>query len=67
MTSEERIDELEKKVRIMAMANDNLRERSDNMSAQLAAIKDTLAKIYGVLELQDKINQINMINMITKQ
>ncbi len=66
MTSEERIDELEKKVRIMAMANDNLRERSDNMSAQLAAIKDTLAKIYGVLELQDKINQINMINMITK-
>lgn len=26
MTSEERIDELEKKVRIMAMANDNLRE-----------------------------------------
>lgn len=64
MTSEERIDELEKKVRIMAMANDNLRERSDNMSAQLAAIKDTLAKIYGILDLQDKINRINMM---TKQ
>ena len=64
MTSEERIDELEKKVRIMEMANDNLSKRLDNMSAQLTVIKDTLAKIYVVLKLQDKINQINMM---TKQ
>ena len=61
MTSEERIDELEKKVRIMEMANDNLSKRLDNMSEQLTVIKDTLAKIYVVLELQDKINQINMM------
>ena len=61
MTSEERIDELEKKVRIMEMANDNLSKRLDNMSAQLTVIKDTLAKIYVVLKLQDKINQINMM------
>lgn len=61
MTSEERIDELEKKVRIMAMANDNLRERLDNTSEQLRIVNDSLAKIYGILELQDKINRINMM------
>lgn len=61
MTSEERIDELEKKVRIMEMVNDNLSERLDNMSEQLRIVKDTLVKIYGILELQDKINWINMM------
>lgn len=64
MTSEERIDELEKKVRIMEMVNDNLSERLDNMSEQLRIVKDSLVKIYGILDLQDKINRINMM---TKQ
>lgn len=61
MTSEERIDELEKRVRIMELKNDNLSERLDNMSEQLRIVKDTLVKIYGILELQDKINQTNMM------
>jgi hypothetical protein len=61
MTSEERIDELEKKVRIMEMANDNLSKRLDNMSEQLQIANNSLATIYGILELQDKINRINMM------
>lgn len=61
MTSEERIDELEKKVRIMEMANDNLSKRLDNMSEQLQIVNNSLAKIYDILELQNKINCINMM------
>lgn len=61
MTSEERIDELEKKVRIMEMVNYNLSERLDNMSEQLRIVRNTLVEIHGILELQDKINQTNMI------
>lgn len=64
MTSEERIDELEKKVRIMAMANDNLGKRLDIMSEQLQIVNNSLVSIYGILDLQDKINRINMM---TKQ
>lgn len=64
MTSEERIDELEKRVRIMELKNDNLSERLDNMSEQLQIVNDLLVKIYGILDLQDKINRINMM---TKQ
>lgn len=59
MTSEERIDELEKKVCIMAMMNDNLSERLDNVSERLQIINNSLAKVYDILELQNKINQIN--------
>lgn len=61
MTSEERIDELEKRVRIMEMKNDNLGKRLDIMSEQLQIVNDLLVRIYGVLELQDKINHINMM------
>ena len=64
MTSEERIDELEKRVRIMEMKNDNLGKRLDIMSEQLQIVNDSLVKIYGLFELQDKINKINMM---TKQ
>ena len=64
MTSEERIDELEKRVRIMELKNDNLGKRLDIMSEQLQIVNDLLVRIYGVLELQDKINRINMM---TKQ
>lgn len=64
MTSEERIDELEKRVRIMELKNDNLGKRLDIMSKQLQIVNDSLVRIYGVLELQDKINRINMM---TKQ
>ena len=64
MTSEERIDELEKRVRIMELKNDNLSERLDNMSEQLQIVNDSLVKIYCILDLQDKINRINMM---TKQ
>lgn len=64
MTSEEKIDELEKRVRIMELKNDNLSERLDNMSEQLQIVNDSLVKIYGLFELQDKINRINMM---TKQ
>lgn len=35
MTSEERIDELEKRVRIMELKNDNLGKRLDIMTKQL--------------------------------
>lgn len=61
MTSEERIDELEKRVRIIEMENNNLREHLDNMSTQLKAVNDSLVTIYGILTIQDKINKINMI------
>ena len=61
MTSEERIDELEKRVRIMEMENNNLREHLDNMSTQLRTVNDSLVTIYGILTIQDKINKINMI------
>lgn len=61
MTSEERIDELEKRVRIMEMKDDNLRKRLDIMSEQLQIVNNSLVSIYGVLELQDKIDRINMI------
>ena len=61
MTSEERIDELEKKVRIMEMANDNLSERLDNMSEQLKIVNDSIGKIYDILSIQDVINHINMM------
>lgn len=64
MTSEERIDELEKRVRIMEMKNDNLGKCLDIMSEQLQIVNNSLVSIYGVLELQDKINRINMM---TKQ
>lgn len=64
MTSEERIDELEKRVRIMELKNDNLGKRLDIMSEQLQIVNDSLVKIYGLFELQDKINKINMM---TKQ
>lgn len=64
MTSEERIDELEKRVRIMELKNDNLGKCLDNMSEQLQIVNDSLVKIYGLFELQDKINKINMM---TKQ
>lgn len=64
MTSEERIDELEKGVHIMEMKNDNLGKRLDIMSEQLQIVNNSLVSIYGVLELQDKINRINMM---TKQ
>lgn len=64
MTSEERIDELEKRVRIMEMKNDNLGKCLDIMSEQLQIVNNSLVSIYGVLELQDK---INCINMMTKQ
>lgn len=64
MTSEERIDELEKRVRIMELKNDNLGKRLDIMSEQLQIVNDLLVKIYGLFELQDKINKINMM---TKQ
>lgn len=64
MTSEERIDELEKRIRIMELKNDNLGKRLDNMSEQLQIVNDSLVKIYGLFELQDKINKINMM---TKQ
>ena len=64
MTSEERIDELEKRVRIMEMKNDNLGKRLEIMSEQLQIVNDSLVKIYGLFELQDKINKINMM---TKQ
>lgn len=57
MTSEERIDELEKKIRIMEMANDNLKE-------QLKIVNDSIGKIYDILSIQDAINRINMM---TKQ
>lgn len=64
MTSEERIDELEKRVRIMEMKNDNLRKRLDIMSEQLQIVNNSLVSIYGILDIQDKINRINMM---TKQ
>jgi hypothetical protein len=64
MTSEERIDELEKRVRIMKMKNDNLGKRLDIMSEQLQIVNNSLVQIYGILDLQDKINRINMM---TKQ
>lgn len=64
MTSEERIDELEKRVRIMEMKNDNLGKRLDIMSEQLQIVNSSLVSIYGILDLQDKINRINMM---TKQ
>lgn len=67
MTSEERIDELEKRVRITELKNDNLGKRLDIMSEQLQIVNNSLVQIYGILDLQDKINQINMINMMTKQ
>lgn len=64
MTSEERIDELEKRVRIMELKNDNLGKRLDIMSEQLQIVNNLLVQIYGILDLQDK---INCINMMTKQ
>lgn len=64
MTSEERIDELEKRVRIMEMKNDNLGKRLDIMSEQLQIVNNSLVQIYSILDLQDKINRINMM---TKQ
>lgn len=64
MTSEERIDELEKRVRIMKLKNDNLGKRLDIMSEQLQIVNNSLVQIYGILDLQDKINRINMM---TKQ
>ena len=64
MTSEERIDELEKRVRIMELKNDNLGKRLDIMSEQLQIVNNSLVQIYGILDLQDKINRINMM---TKQ
>lgn len=62
MTSEERIDELEKRVRIMELKNDNLGKRLDIMSEQLQIVNNSLVSIYGILDLQDKINCINMIS-----
>lgn len=64
MTSEERIYELEKRVRIMEMKNDNLGKRLDIMSEQLQIVNNSLVSIYGILDIQDKINRINMM---TKQ
>lgn len=64
MTSEERIDELEKRVRIMEMKNDKLGKRLDIMSEQLQIVNNSLVSIYGILDIQDKINRINMM---TKQ
>lgn len=64
MTSEERIDELEKRVRIMEMKNDNLGKRLDIMSEQLQIVNNLLVSIYDILDIQDKINRINMM---TKQ
>lgn len=64
MTSEERIDELENRVRIMEMKNDNLGKRLDIMSEQLQIVNNSLVSIYGILDIQDKINRINMM---TKQ
>lgn len=64
MTSEERIYELEKRVRIMEMKNDNLGKRLDIMSKQLQIVNNSLVSIYGILDIQDKINRINMM---TKQ
>ena len=64
MTSEERIDELEKRVRIMEMKNDNLGKRLDMMSEQLQIVNNSLVSIYDILKIQDKINRINMM---TKQ
>lgn len=64
MTSEERIDELEKRVRIMEMKNDNLGKRLDIMSEQLQIVNNSLVSIYDILNIQDKINRINMM---TKQ
>lgn len=54
MTSEERIDELEKRVRIIEMENNNLKE-------QLKIVNDSIGKIYDILSIQDVINHINMI------
>lgn len=54
MTSEERIDELEKRVRIIEMENNNLKE-------QLKIVNDSIGKIYDILSIQDVINRINMI------
>lgn len=61
MTSEERIDELEKRVRIMEMKNDNLGKRLDIMSEQLQIVNNSLVSIYDILDIQDKINRINMM------
>lgn len=61
MTSEERIDELEKRVRIMEMKNDNLGKRLDIMSEQLQIVNNLLVSIYDILDIQDKINRINMM------
>ena len=46
MTSEERIDELEKRVRIMELKNDNLGKRLDIMSEQLQIVNNSLVQIY---------------------
>ena len=54
MTSEERIDELEKRVRIIEMENNNLKE-------QLKIVNDSIGKIYDILSIQDVINHINMM------
>lgn len=51
MTSEERIDELEKRVRIMELKNDNLGKRLDIMSEQLQIVNNSLVQIYGILDL----------------
>ena len=55
---------VEKRVRIMEMKNDNLGKRLDIMSEQLQIVNNSLVQIYGILDLQDKINRINMM---TKQ
>ena len=48
----------------MEMKNDNLGKRLDIMSEQLQIVNNSLVQIYGILDLQDKINRINMM---TKQ
>lgn len=59
MTSEERIDELEKRVRIIELANDNLTRRIDELSKAMKLANESIHNFQKMFVVQNAINKIN--------
>ena len=59
MTSEERINELEKRVRIIELANDNLTRRIDELSKAMKLANESIHNFQKMFIVQNAINQIN--------
>lgn len=59
MTSEERIDELEKRVHIIELANDNLTRRIDELSKAMKLANESIHNFQKMFVVQNAINKIN--------